>query len=143
MRSSKHVQRKLALQNPEIISSITSHARLDLELEIDAHHRFRSRRTVKRADERGGRRVQSRTQNLAYRMMVNQTDLMAPHESPYSTEEQFMYEPTEEDKNAYCNLQPIGLDTSDHVTPCLQHTMDLMPPSRPIPFEGKTLSYDT
>ncbi|CAN7999002.1 unnamed protein product [Ixodes hexagonus] len=75
-------------------------------------------------------------------MMVNQTDLMAPHESPYSTEEQFMYEPTEEDKNAYCNLQPIGLDTSDHVTPCLQHTMDLMPTSRPIPFEGKTLSFN-
>ncbi|XP_040078437.1 ETS homologous factor isoform X9 [Ixodes scapularis] len=75
-------------------------------------------------------------------MMVNQTDLMAPHESPYSTEEQFMYEPTEEDKNAYCNLQPIGLDTSDHVTPCLQHTMDLMPPSRPIPFEGDPFPSD-
>lgn len=75
-------------------------------------------------------------------MMVNQTDLMAPHESPYSTEEQFMYEPTEEDKNAYCNLQPIGLDTSDHVTPCLQHTMDLMPTSRPIPFEGDPFPSD-
>ncbi|KAL3213004.1 hypothetical protein MRX96_035717 [Rhipicephalus microplus] len=86
-------------------------------------------------------RVQSRTQNLAYRMMLNQTDLMATHESPFSTDEQFMYEPTEEDKNAYCNLQPIGLDGADHVTPSLQH-MDLMAPSRPIPFEGDTFPTD-
>nr|XP_037277985.1 ETS homologous factor-like isoform X3 [Rhipicephalus microplus] len=88
-----------------------------------------------------GYRVQSRTQNLAYRMMLNQTDLMATHESPFSTDEQFMYEPTEEDKNAYCNLQPIGLDGADHVTPSLQH-MDLMAPSRPIPFEGDTFPTD-
>lgn len=86
-------------------------------------------------------RVQSRTQNLAYRMMLNQTDLMGTHESPFSPDEQFMYDPTEEDKNAYCNLQPIGLDTADHVTPSLQH-MDLMAPSRPIPFEGDPFPTD-
>ncbi|KAL1486665.1 hypothetical protein MTO96_008905 [Rhipicephalus appendiculatus] len=86
-------------------------------------------------------KVQSRTQNLAYRMMLNQTDLMGTHESPFSTDEQFMYDPTEEDKNAYCNLQPIGLDGADHVTPSLQH-MDLMAPTRPIPFEGDTFPTD-
>lgn len=86
-------------------------------------------------------RVQSRTQNLAYRMMLNQTDLMGTHESQFSPDEQFMYDPTEEDKNAYCNLQPIGLDAADHVTPSLQH-MDLMAPSRPIPFEGDPFPTD-
>ncbi|XP_077560100.1 ETS homologous factor-like isoform X8 [Haemaphysalis longicornis] len=86
--------------------------------------------------------VQSRTQNLAYRMMLNQTDLMGTHESPFSPDDQFMYEPTEEEKNAYCNLQPIGMDTPDHVTPSLQH-MDLMAPSRPIPFEGDTFPIPT
>ncbi|XP_077517235.1 ETS homologous factor-like isoform X11 [Amblyomma americanum] len=85
-------------------------------------------------------RVQSRTQNLAYRMMLNQADLMGTHESPFSPEEQFMYDPSEEDKNAnaYCSLQPIGLDAADHVTSSLQHMDPLMVPSSRQPYEGDT-----
>ncbi|XP_077517231.1 ETS homologous factor-like isoform X8 [Amblyomma americanum] len=87
-----------------------------------------------------GYRVQSRTQNLAYRMMLNQADLMGTHESPFSPEEQFMYDPSEEDKNAnaYCSLQPIGLDAADHVTSSLQHMDPLMVPSSRQPYEGDT-----
>ncbi|XP_064480976.1 ETS homologous factor-like isoform X2 [Ornithodoros turicata] len=90
-----------------------------------------------------GYRVQSRTPTTGYRMMVNQTpDLMTPHESPYNADEHFMYEPTDDDKNAYCNLQPIGLDNTSHVTQSLSHSIDLMPSTRPIPFEGDTFPSD-
>ncbi|XP_049521979.1 ETS homologous factor isoform X4 [Dermacentor silvarum] len=118
------------------------HPALELhQYELERWHHPSHRRSVPLNLSRMAAQVQSRTQNLAYRMMLNQTDLMGPHESPFSTDEHFMYDPSEEDKNAYCNLQPIGLDGSDHVTPSLQH-MDLMPPSRPIPYEGDTFPTD-